>query len=315
VSAKSQHSFACFGGTVSVHVLGVDSAKVESDADRARADLLDAHDRLTRFSPDSELSRLNRDPREEVPASPLLRRLAVAVAMAGRYSDGLVDATLLDQLERAGYRESLAPGGREPPPRFAVQPRPSLPARPHPDARWRSIRVDENAGTVVRPPGVRIDSGGLAKGLLADLVGESLSSHLAYAVDCCGDVRVGGRARRERRVLVDDPSGGSPIHEFRLAAGAVATSGIGRRSWAGDGGEAAHHLLDPSTGRPAFTGLIQVTALAPTALLAEVFAKSALLSGPGAAGRWLPHGGVVVGEDGGVDILTGPRSLMIARVA
>ena len=78
----------------------------------------------------------------------------------------------------------------------------------------------------------------------------------------------------------------------------MATSGIGRRSWLAADGAPAHHLLDPATGRPAYTGLLQVTALAPTALAAEVRAKAALLAGPDGVHGWLPDGGVVVHEDG-----------------
>ena len=78
----------------------------------------------------------------------------------------------------------------------------------------------------------------------------------------------------------------------------MATSGIGKRSWLDGDGSPAHHILDPGTGRPAFTGIVQATALAPTALAAETLAKAALLSGPEGARRWLPHGGVLVLEDG-----------------
>jgi len=43
---------------------------------------------------------------------------------------------------------------------------------------------------------------------------------------------------------------------------------------------------------------VQATALARTALEAEVAAKAAVLSGPDDAPRWLRHGGVAVLEDG-----------------
>jgi thiamine biosynthesis lipoprotein len=89
------------------------------------------------------------------------------------------------------------------------------------------------------------------------------------------------------------------VHAFALTDGAVATSGIGRRSWL-QAGRPAHHLLDPATGAPAFTGVVQATALAPTALEAEIRAKAAVLSGP-AGERWLAeHGGVLVLDDGSV---------------
>ena len=67
---------------------------------------------------------------------------------------------------------------------------------------------------------------------------------------------------------------------LRLATGAVATSGLNVRLWRRADGTPAHHLLDPATGDPAWTGVVGATALAPTALEAETLAKAALLSGP-----------------------------------
>jgi len=147
-----------------------------------------------------------------------------------------------------------------------------------------------------RPPGLALDSGGLAKGLCADLLAADLAHERAFAVECAGDLRVGGTPRR---VHVASPFGGPPLHTFRLADAAAATSGIGRRSWLDAHGRPAHHLLDPATGRPAFTGVVQATALAPSGFEAEWRAKAALLSGPRGAVRWLlPHGGLIVRDDG-----------------
>lgn len=307
MSREAQRAFPCFGGTVTIHVRASDAERSAAAAERARRFLLDAHDRLSRFISESELSQLNRDPQAAVPATPLLRSLAAAVAIAGANSGGLVDATLLEQIEQAGYRESLSGGAPIPLPAALAAHGQRTPASPNPSASWRSVGADESAGTVVRPPGVTIDGGGIAKGLLADLLAAELADHLAYAVDCCGDVRIGGSAGLERRVLVDDPFGGEPIDELRLREGAVATSGIGQRCWIGPDGRPAHHLLDPSSGRPAFTGIVQATALAPTALLAETRAKAALLSGPDGAAAWLPQGGVLVLDDGEVEVVAAGR--------
>jgi len=279
VSSEAHRGFECFGGTATIHVRGTNTASGEEAAEEARSRLLDAHRRLSRFSEESELTCLNRDPRSEVPATLLLRRLAAAVATAGSRSGGLVDATLLDNIERAGYRHSLEGPAFSLAEALSRSPR-RAPAKPHPSRLWRSIGIDEGGGTIVRPPGVRIDSGGIAKGLVADLVGNALCRHRTYAVDCCGDIRIGGCAGQERTVRVEDPFGGGPVHELKLRDGAVATSGIGRRCWVGADGAAAHHILDPCSGEPAFTGVVQATALAPSALLAEVYAKAALLSGP-----------------------------------
>jgi thiamine biosynthesis lipoprotein len=310
-----QRRFECFGGAVTVHVRATNIAVAEQAAELARASLLDAHRRLSRFSAESELTLLNEDPRQGVPARPLMRALAAAVHSAGSHSGGLVDATLLDQIERAGYRGSLDGGPAISLPEALAGRAGRSPAAPHPDRLWRSIGIDEAAETVIRPPGVKIDGGGIAKGLLADLIADRLREHSAYAVDCCGDIHIGGRDGLQRRLRVDDPFGGGPVHELKLRDGAVATSGIGRRCWVGADGRAAHHILDPASGEPAFTGIVQVTALAPTALLAETYAKAALLAGPKHAERWLPHGGLVVRDGGEVDLIAATRPLAEPAVA
>ncbi len=297
MSAERKLSFECFGGSVSIHVRHPDAEWARGALARSRTSLLDAHQRLSRFDPNSELSRLNADPRSEVPASSLLRRFVAAVLSAGVSSRGLVDATMVEAIERAGYTQTLEPATAA---SRSALPRPArfAAAAPAPEANWADVAVDEGAGTIIRPPGVKFDSGGIAKGLLADLVGRSLEDAAGFAVDCCGDMRIGGVAKRGRRVMVADPFGGEPVEELLISAGGVATSGITRRCWRGPGDVSAHQLLDPSTGEPAYTGVVQATALAPTALQAEVFAKAALLSGPCEGLDWLPFGGVLVLEDG-----------------
>lgn len=302
--------FECFGGEARVQVSGsgAGGAGSQGAAGVARERLLEFHRRMSRFNEDSELSRLNADPRGSVPASVMMRRFVDSVISAGRRSGGLVDATLTGALETAGYRCSLR-GAQPVALQEALRAAPSRRAAlPHVSKRWRSLRVDDVGGTVSRPAGLRLDSGGLGKGLAADLVAALLRDHPAFAVDSCGDVRIGGRSALPRPVGVKSPFDATTIHEFELRRGGVATSGIGRSSWLGEGGEPMHHLLDPSTGRPAYTGIVQATALAPTALLAEVYAKTALLSGPERAAEWLPHGGVLVTDENDVRVVRADRT-------
>jgi thiamine biosynthesis lipoprotein len=148
-----------------------------------------------------------------------------------------------------------------------------------------------------------LDSGGIAKGLCADLLASVLEAHGSFAVDAAGDIRLGGTAGLPRPVRVASPFEDHVLHTFELTRGAAATSGISKRSWLDHEGRPAHHLLDPASGRPAFTGLVQVTALAPTALEAEALSKAALLSGPEGAAAWLRHGGLIVHEDASCEVL------------
>jgi thiamine biosynthesis lipoprotein len=273
-----------------------------ADADRVRAFLTAFEQRLTRFDDASELCVLNASPDADVPASPLLRRAVRAGLWAAERSGGLVDPTLLAPLRAAGYVRSHRPSDltltaalREAPPRS--------PATPDPAARWRTVSVDDTAGLIRRPPGVEIDTGGTGKGLAADLAIRLLGGADRYAIDCGGDLRVGGPGALDRPfdIRVRHPLSGEIAHELRMTAGGIATSGLDVRLWRDHSGGVAHHLLDPGTGRPASTGVVGATALAPTALEAETLAKTALLSGPARAARVLSlHGGLVVREDGDV---------------
>jgi thiamine biosynthesis lipoprotein len=231
--------------------------------------------------------------------------LAEAAVWAAEETGGLVDSTLVSEIESVGYVGDLA----EPLPLVdaferAPERRPATPRR---DGWWRHIRVDRDMLALERPPGLRLDSGGLGKGLFADLVADLLADHESFAVDCGGDLRLGGTTGVTRQVDVASPFGDHVLHRYRLAEGGVATSGIGKRSWLDRKGAPAHHLLDPGSGRPAFTGIVQATALAPTALAAETLAKAAVLSGPDGARDWLPHGGVLVYEDGSHEVVDAGR--------
>jgi FAD:protein FMN transferase len=310
VIAEHDVSFAAMGSHVRLLIgePGPGQPPAAAAAAEARRFLVEFEAALTRFDPGSELCALNRDPRERVPASPLLRRAVAAGLVAAEQSGGLVDPTLTGEIERAGYvatRAWMAPASLA----AALAQAPARrPARPHPERRWRRWRVEEEAGEIVRPPGQRFDSGGTGKGLAADLLAMKLAGYRSFVVDCGGDIRVGGAGAldRPRVVRVEHPLSGEGLHAIRVAAGGVATSGLDRRIWRDACGRFAHHLLDPATGEPAWTGLIAATALAPTALEAETLAKAALLSGPVHGAELLRRGGGLLVHDSGRVELAGP---------
>ena len=301
--AEVTETFPCFGGQCSVHVLGPGpDGTARSAALRCKRYLRDWHDQFSRFVPDSELSQLNRDPRETVAVSHDMATFVENAVRAAERTGGLVDPTLVAEIERAGYSEHFDPVA-VPFERWLALAPPRSAGGPNPAARWRKVSLDRATGTVTRPVGAQLDTGGVVKGMFCDLLAEDLVGHESFAVDAAGDVRIGGGAGVLRPIRVASPFDESVLHTFELAHGAAATSGIGRRSWLDQDGRPAHHLLDPATGRPAFTGIVQVTALAPSALEAEWLSKAALLSGPAAALDWLAHGGVVVYDDGAFDVV------------
>jgi FAD:protein FMN transferase len=62
-----------------------------------------------------------------------------------------------------------------------------------------------------------------------------------------------------------------------------------------------HHLIDPTTGHPAASGLAGVTVVTGRGWQAEVLAKAAFLAGPVAGGELLEDhhaAGLLVSDDG-----------------
>jgi thiamine biosynthesis lipoprotein len=308
VTEDHDSTFHAMGGDVRL-LIGPPLLRGATSAESAaqqRAYVEQFASRLSRFREDSELSQLNRDPRARVEASLLLRTAVRAGVWAAERSGGLVDPTLADALEDAGYERSLD-GCRPASLTEALAAAPGRrPARPRAAAAWRRISVDDERATITRPPGTMIDTGGTGKGLCADAVARRLGLHTRCLVDCGGDIAVGGVGAQIRpyEIEVEHPLTGEAIHTLRIGEGGVATSGLNVRIWRTSGGGFAHHLLDPHSGRPAWTGLIGVTALGASALEAETVSKMALLLGPDGARRALAeHGGLTVRDDGEVELI------------
>lgn len=306
MDAELERSFDLFGSRVRTLIgvpRGEEARSTELAALETEALLQRLHRELSRFDPESGLSALNADPSETVAVSAAVGSLVRAAIEAERASGGLVDSAVVESLELNGYaltRVGLSPAPLEDalawaPPRHA--------AGPSREGVWGAISVSEDGTQVTRPPGLRIDSGGLGKGLAADLAGERLARFSTFAVDCGGDLRIGGTDGSPRRVEVEHPFDRERGISFEVTGGAVATSGLRTRIWTDRGGY-AHHLIDPATGTPAWTGVVQATALAPTAIRAETLAKSAVLGGPARARSILaPRGGVLVLDSGEVEVL------------
>jgi thiamine biosynthesis lipoprotein len=139
--------------------------------------------------------------------------------------------------------------------------------------------------------GVKLDLGGIGKGYAADRAAELLAAAGPCLVNMGGDIAVRGGAW---------PIGVTAELTLELSGGGMATSGRDRRRWR-RGDEDLHHLIDPSTGRPAAGTPLRVTVVAESATAAEVAAKVAFLGGP----VDLPH---VVVTAGGETLVAGGLS-------
>jgi thiamine biosynthesis lipoprotein len=287
------------GTQVELLAVGAPSGALAAARDR----LADLEARWSRFRPDSEISTLNRAPGRPVAVSPETLTLVALAVLGWQATAGRFDPTVLDALEAAGYDRSFdqLPAGRP----GGDGPRPA----PRPAPGLAGLRIDPEAGTVTLPARTRLDLGGIAKGYAADLLCAQLraSGATGVCVNVGGDLRVGGTAPPGGWVIaVPHPHGGQAA-TLQLTEGAAATSSPLRRAW-DVGGRPAHHLIDPRTGRPADTGILQVTVVAAEAWRAEVASKAVFLAGlPDALPLVTRLGAeaLVVDQDGGLHLTAG----------
>jgi thiamine biosynthesis lipoprotein len=136
----------------------------------------------------------------------------------------------------------------------------------------------------------QIDLGGIVKGWTVDLAAGLAARAPAALVNAGGDLRCHGAEPGRDGGWMLDIEVGPGRHERQELRGAVATSSTRLRRWQDAQGRESHHLIDPHSGRPAESGLSQVTVHGPETWLAEVLAKAVLIGGSDLSGLPARHG-------------------------
>jgi FAD:protein FMN transferase len=231
--------------------VGADAALDAAESEFHRLEAI-----LTRFRPESELSRLNEEGSLE--AGPeLLEVVRLALEARGR-TDGRFDPTVHDAVVAAGYDrsfEELSEDGTA----VIVG-----------SVCGGSVRID--GSRIELDPGVRLDLGGIGKGYAAARAAELLAQTGPALVNAGGDIAV---QRGAWPVGVETSDGELTLE---LTGGGLATSGRDRRRWRRNGKE-LHHLIDPATGLPSPSDLLRATVVASDAVEAEVWAKALYIAG------------------------------------
>lgn len=225
-----EHHFRAMNTDVGVWLWS--TARERDDAVRrellgAEAFFATVEDALSRFRPESSLSRLNDAAGAGWQAvSPLLWTVLRTALHAAEDSGGIYDPTLLHALERTGYDrtfEAVATGAPEITTAVTVA---------SAFGSWMRVRMDSATRSVSLPAGLGIDLGGIAKGWTGDRVARALAGLGPVLVDAGGDVRVIGTVGDEAwPIAVQDPfEAARDRGVVRLRHGALATSSIGGRA-------------------------------------------------------------------------------------
>lgn len=209
---------------------------------------------------DSDISRFNAAPAGTHPLPDEALHVVRAALDIALLSGGAFDPTVGPLVARWGFGPIQGDG--------------------YPD--WRALTVAGNT-LAKQAQGTTVDLCGIAKGRALDLVAAHLHSSGVsdFLIDIGGEllasgVHPQGRAWRAGIESPGDPGWAAGV--VALTNRAIATSGTGRngvrfgnRNWS--------HIVDPASRQPVETGLVSVSVIAPSAMMADGWATALLAAG------------------------------------
>lgn len=302
----TESSFEAMGCDCQILVVGGPPGLLEFGEKRVR----ELETAWTRFDDSSELSAFNRRAGHWTSVSEELSLLLWRGLAGYRMSDGIFNPFMGTQIRGVGYDRDfseldIASGSTPIEATDTSGPSTSVnPTTPMQFMRHRRLAM--------LAPGLEFDSGGIGKGLGADVVASDLlrAGAAGAMVSLGGDVSVAGLWPDEGwRIGIDDPTGRNdqPMNVV-LRDGAVCSSGTLKRRWRNEGGTVAHHILDPSTGRSLTrSDVVAASAIAPSGWRAEVLTKMAVVGGTQVARD-------VVARQSGIALLVWDRSGTVSTI-
>jgi thiamine biosynthesis lipoprotein len=275
MTTRSWRDWSCTVRVVVGQDATVSDAILEEATATVRALMGEVERAVSRFRRDSELERLNDAAPRLLPVSPIALTLVEAALGAARRTDGAVDPTVGSHLLALGYDDDIS----------TVRGRIAAGRPTDRPADWTRVVVDRRLGRVGVPRGLRLDLGATAKAWTADEAAHRLAGalHRPVLVEIGGDLAVAGSTEQPWRVRVSESEDGAG-EAVGLTHGGLATSSTTLRRWRSTAGP-AHHVIDPTTGRPADGPIRTASVWAPSALEANTWSTAALVWGASAAAR------------------------------
>ncbi|MGV9668887.1 FAD:protein FMN transferase [Nocardia niigatensis] len=279
-SPPAQVVFAALGTTAALLV--TDPSALPTAEAILRAELSAVDLTCSRFRPESELARVNSAAGIPTTVSERFAEALQAALRAARLTEGLVDPTVGSAVITAGYDRTFTTLCLD-----DVRPVPVPRAAPG----WRRIVFDPHARRLHLPSHARLDFGATAKALTADRAVQraAAATGSGVLVSLGGDLATAGPVPEGgwRIALADDHAqpvaGQDPV--VAVTGGALATSGIGVRTWR-RAGRTQHHIIDPATGAPATPVWRTVSVAAATCVDANAASTAAIVLGDRAV-DWL----------------------------
>ena len=253
------------------------SGKNAKEEAREAREMLEGED--ARWSPTKEGSdvyRINHHIGAYVGVAEETKELIAQSIRVGRETNGALDITLLPVLRAWGFS-----GGAHRVPR---------------DDELQAARALTGLAKLHskdgREPAVMLESGGIelgatAKGYAAELVAERLRAKgiTSALLNLGGNVEVIGKKPNGSlwKIGIRNPFGGDPIGVLQVSDTSVVTSAIDQRFFTDETGHRYWHIIDPTTGKPAQSGLASATIIMPDCGYADALSTAVFVMGKDSA--------------------------------
>ncbi|MFH1037424.1 MAG: FAD:protein FMN transferase [PVC group bacterium] len=270
-----QESRMMMGTVLSIELAAPGSGRAADALDACWSEAERLEKIFSRYMPESELNRINREAGlKPVGVSGEMMAVLSRSVEISRLTGGAFDVTVGPLMEIWGFfpqRKGRLPTGEEIGQALSR-------------CGWEKIELDRSGRTVrFRVPGLTIDLGGLAKGYVVDrlaalLVSKGIKSAL---VNAGGDIYCLGRypdGRRWRIGMEHPRDDDEVLTVLELSDRAVATSGDYRNYFVRRR-KRYSHIIDPRTGRPAGSGVVESSVLAPDCATADALATALFVVG------------------------------------
>lgn len=266
---RTQATRLLMGCVANLTIIGEDPAHAETAIETAFERMQGLEAVLSRFSPESDLSRLNAagslDTAHPALISVLRRSIEVADLSAGAFEITIEPVLRL-------YREASRGGG--------------LPSGRQITAALQLVdyhQIQMHAGGVIlQRPGAAVTLDGIAKGFVIDQGAASLkeAGYPDVLIEVGGDLSACGSPQAGAwRIGIQSPQGATQPSAVvtRLADQALATSGDYLQAFTPD--RRLHHILDPRSGRSPLE-LSSVSVVAADACTADALSTALMVLGP-----------------------------------
>ncbi|MCR4425234.1 MAG: FAD:protein FMN transferase [Firmicutes bacterium] len=260
-------------GTIMTHRAFGEHAEESLHAIRREATRLESL--MSRFVPGSEISAINRS--AGISCERLSADTYEVLSHAAEFSSvcqGLFDVTIGPLVDLW----SIGRGASSPPEDSKIRRVLSL-------VGYTDLVLDPNERAAgLRRAGQSIDLGGIGKGYAGDRFVQVFRDHdvtSAFANIGGNVVALGTRPDgTDWRIGIQHPrQEGSLIGLVSVADKAVVTSGDYQRYFIDRHGRRRHHILDPSTGYPADSGLVSATIVADSSVIADALSTAVFVAG------------------------------------